>query len=265
MRQSPSTVYCFDPRPSMWCSHCQSDVPHTVAEAHGGRRCSRCGRFVASAYQEPDNSVRATWCAGSDEGLDLSCVAEAGPVSSASFTWDDWKLAAELRRARLLYNGTAPNHGTHWRVDPNDSLPELATLPLNTSSDSAARSGRTFRPIAPILAVAVGSLAFGYGGAVTVSLLELKASTQLGIPLMLAGLFGVVLGVLMQVAALRRESHLARDYLRLLDARLREYRQTALLAAPHASHDMRPLAELRGGGQKNARLGSLDLFGVEHL
>ena len=204
----------------MWCSHCQSDVPHTAAEAHGGSRCSRCGRYVASAHHEPDNSVRAPWHAGSDEGLDLSFVAEADSVSSANFPWDDWKLAAELRCARLLYNGTAPNHGTHWRVDPNNSLPEFATLPWNTSSAAAAPSGRTFRPMAPILAVAMGSLAFGYGGAVTVSLLELKAATQLGIPLMLAGLFGVVLGVLTHVVALRRESRLGRDYLRLLDARL---------------------------------------------
>jgi hypothetical protein len=56
--------------------------------------------------------------------------------------------------------------------------------------------------------------------------------THLGIPLMLVGLFCLAVGVLLQLHRIRRESRAALDRMRLLDLRLQEYRQTALLVGP---------------------------------
>ena len=51
-------------------------------------------------------------------------------------------------------------------------------------------------------------------------------------PLMLVGLFCLAVGVLLQLHRIRRESRAALDRMRLLDLRLQEYRQTALLVGP---------------------------------
>ena len=85
--------------------------------------------------------------------------------------------------------------------------------------------------------IGAGAIAFCYGIAVAASLFQSAAAvTRLGVPLMLAGLFGLVFDLLLQVIAMRRESRSAVDRMHLVELRLREYRQAALLVG-RAEHN----------------------------
>ena len=83
------------------------------------------------------------------------------------------------------------------------------------------------------MACAVGLLTFCWG--VVAAVLRIDGVPSLahwGVPLMLVGLFCLAVGVMLQLHRIRRESRAALDRMRLLDLRLQEYRQTALLVGP---------------------------------
>jgi hypothetical protein len=251
----------------MWCCHCQSDVPHTATTGDGGRRCGRCGRFVPRESNATEYRPSDAWRAGSDDGIDLTGNSKPDATFAASAPWDEWKLASEVRHARRICGGRPISHGANpVRIDAtNVPLRQSQSAPLTFSDRVSGMESWTAPAITPSLAFVAGAMAFGYGVGVTALRMHEFASTQLGVPMMIAGLFSLVLGVLLHVIALRRDSRMAREHLRLLDARLQEYRQSALLTAPQPFGELRETPPLRGCRQKNASLGSLNLFGVEHL
>jgi hypothetical protein len=214
----------------MWCPNCQSDVPQTAGSAIGSRRCCRCGRSPECASRR----------AGSDEGLDLENGPLTGPTTAASSAWDDWTLAAEVQRARLLLTHNSPGgcQATGWRIDGKHLLSvdpaEQAELRHNRPGVTRLRPIRQRSCGWPSLAAfTAGVVTFCCGVTATAALVDVSAAlNRWGVPLMLIGLFGLAVGVLFQLHRMRRESHAALDRMRLLDLRLQEYRQAALLVGP---------------------------------
>jgi hypothetical protein len=219
----------------MWCPHCQSDVPHAAEAAVGRRRCCRCGRSQGAVVHS----------AGSDEGLDLETGAPAVIHSAMLSSWDDWTLAAEVQRARSLVSnaGAASSTATGWRIDarhvrsfePHEAVdfePEYDRRDDHLAPRSR-RSPESVRNWPSLAAITGGVFIFCCGIVLAASLVDrLAAVGRLGVPLMLFGLFWLAMGVLVLLNRLRRESRTALDRMRLLDLRLREYRQAALLTGP---------------------------------
>src|SRR5688572_8067565 len=101
----------------MWCPHCQSDVPQAAGSAIGSRRCSRCGRTVSVAGDIHWVHVPA-WRTGSDDGLDLETAPITHPAPHVSSIWDEWTLASEVQRARLLLSAAGDHRApAAWRLD----------------------------------------------------------------------------------------------------------------------------------------------------
>jgi hypothetical protein len=180
----------------------------------------------------------ADYPAGSDEGLDLATGAPAILAAPPHSTWDDWTVAAEVQRARLLLSGSTANTSAGWRIDAHHFIglnsPQAGAEPLRHDDVSIRRS----RPRPPqnwrsLTAISAGIVIFGGGILLASSPVDRLANVaRFGIPLMLFGLFWLAMGVLLLLNRLRRENRTALDRMRLLDLRLQEYRQAALLAGP---------------------------------
>jgi hypothetical protein len=192
------------------------------------------------------------WRGGNADGLDLEAAPTRPSVPLCSAMWDEWTLAAEVQRARqLLTGGTDCNSIADWRLDGIHPLNANVAAWVGRPSKRVAsyRGGmrRTWWRKASLAALAIGIAAFCYGVASAVSLLDASASvSRFGVPLMLIGLFGLVLGLLIQVLSISRASSAAVDRMRLVELRLQEYRQAALLVAP-ATHIGTSLHAARSG------------------
>jgi hypothetical protein len=221
----------------MWCPHCQRDVPQAAASASAPHKCSLCGCSVAYA-REVHCAHKPAWRTLSDDGLDLE-TAQVGPQPPRSRAiWDEWTLAAEVQRARhLLSVGSGHSPAAEWRIDDVHSLIEeaVATRRRPVKSSMSYRGGNlrgSWRK-ASLAALALGVGAFCYGVATAASLVDVSGTvSRFGVPLMLIGLFGLVLGLLIQVLSISRASSAAVDRMRLVELRLQEYRQAALLVSP---------------------------------
>jgi hypothetical protein len=236
-------------RHRMWCPHCQRDVPQTAASASASRTCSRCGRTVAFV-SDVHQAHKPVWRSGNDDGLDLAATATGPPAPLDCAMWDEWTLAAEVQRARHLLNGGSDrNLAADWRLDVihprNVKSVGPVERPARFSASYRGRKLRTSWRKASQAALALGIAAFGYGVASAVSLIDTSGTlSRFGVPLMLIGLFGLVLGLLIQVLSISRASSAAVDRMRLVELRLQEYRQAALLVSPvsqvgaahHAAH-----------------------------
>jgi hypothetical protein len=152
--------------------------------------------------------------------------------------WDEWTLAAEVQRARhLLSNGSGHNPAAEWRLDDvhllNNDAAGSSRRPAGNSVSYRGGKRRTAWRKASLAALALGIGAFCYGIATAASLVDVSGTmSRFGVPLMLVGLFGLVLGLLIQVLSISRSSSAAVDRMRLVELRLQEYRQAALLVSP---------------------------------
>jgi hypothetical protein len=76
---------------SMWCSHCQQDVPATFARSAKGRTtCARCGRGVGLQT-----------CSTSHSEIPAGAPSPATATKSP-LDFSDWKLEDDLREAQRL-------------------------------------------------------------------------------------------------------------------------------------------------------------------
>jgi hypothetical protein len=241
----------------MWCAHCHGDVPQTAGTISGSRRCCRCGR-LALASAQPDRPTNKPERAGSDEGLDLESGSPFGVIEPPG-RWDEWTLAAEVQRARRLLSDQTSSAAT-VSLWPGEVISPLFTKEPAVAEVPRARPSR-FDTSVPWwwLLSAVVMLA---GGTLTVlrsvqSLAEWGEISQAfglaGMALILLGVSGLAFASLVELNRLRRTSRAAVERLRVMEFRLRDYHQTALLAGvagdvPHANigrpihHPIRRLA-----------------------
>lgn len=181
---------------------------------------------------------KPAWRAGADDGLDLAATPNGSSVPLDCAMWDEWTLAAEVQRARqLLTGGTDHNPISDWRLDGihQQHVNTAGAVGRRVKSSASYRGGklRTSWRKTSLAALTLGVAAFGYGVASAISLIDTSGTlSRFGVPLMLVGLFGLVLGLLIQVLSISRASSAAVDRMRLVELRLQEYRQAALLVSP---------------------------------
>jgi hypothetical protein len=225
---------------AMWCSNCHQDVPGVANAASGRLVCSQCQQPMANRQQ----AHTAPIC---DEGIELTehvatAVAAAPPIRS-----DDWSMRQRTRelnrtlRPPMHFGAPATTSTPHStrRFDPPRNLfeqPEHVTTPTiatTTPTPASAAQLLTRRTeTSQILAwfmVALGAIALIAG----VGLIAWSISANqmiywdLAIGLALGGQGGLILGLVLVVSRLWRNSRYAVSKLQEVHARLGQLQHTA--------------------------------------
>ncbi len=192
----------------MWCSTCGQDVPVVAADAGISVCCVRCGEPIRSAVS-------------ADATPELQVIEAACPISelavAAGMTGglDDWELGQKLRDVEHVLRRSAPEGSqaadeatTHYRLDAAHEDPTTQhAVDTSKSVHLKVRTRPTSRAAMPKPSLlAWGAIALGLA---TVSCgLALLGWSQLtgrddlwslGIPIALAGLFGLMIGLVLEL------------------------------------------------------------------
>jgi hypothetical protein len=231
-------------------------MPAVAAEAGGAVRCVRCRRLLGGG--EANAPHRRGVAELADHGLELdkrlgsstdSSEAWTAPPRSADLPsampqlsdgWEDWLLATELQRVRRRFDLPASRAATAIRDRPGDRTFIAAPLHAPRQEPAARHSARpNGRRSSPLVmgALSLGLMAFVCGG-VLLGWSVFSGRNELwnvGLPIALAGQFGLLLGLLLQLDFLGEGSRRATDRLEEVDQRLDCLQQAALEQAPPAS------------------------------
>jgi len=220
----------------MWCSVCYQDVP--------GARHSTTGRLLCSHCQQPMQTRKTTQptriC---DEGLALDERAAAVAAAAAPFRNDDWaarqrvrNLGRELRRPNFTATSNA-SIGPSRLDPPQDLFAQLqqATAPGITSitpqpAPVALRSRRADgSQIVAWFVVLCGALALAAGIGLIAWSLAAKQMVywDLALGLTLGGQGTLILGLVLVVSRLWRNSRFASGKLQDVHARIVQLQSTA--------------------------------------
>lgn len=225
----------------MWCSTCQQDVPGVASAANGRIVCARCQQGVRS--KKPAMQARI-----SDDGLALDEQPAAAVAATMPFHKDDWQgrqrvrsLVRELRRPTAVASKTsAGSFGEHRRFEPPQDLftqLERATggggvtvsPPLPTAATTAPSRRTDATQILSWFIVFVGTVALASGiGLIAWSLSEQQMMYwNLALGLALGGQGTLILGLVLVVSRLWRNSRCASSKLHQVYAQLGELQKTA--------------------------------------
>ncbi len=222
----------------MWCGNCHQDVPSV---SQGARLvCSQCQRPITKRSANYDTPI----C---DEGIELTDPVAVRKNAAPPVRTDDWnarRRVRELDRAlrRPLHINTAAATATPIgarRFDPPQGLfdanwpssgptIETATPPI-TSATQLRLPPSNAGQIISWLVVAFGTLTLGAGiGVIGWSLsMNQMAHWNLALSLALGGQGTLILGLVMVVSRLWRNSRFASNKLQELHARLIQLQSTA--------------------------------------
>src|SRR5688500_8405451 len=253
----------------MWCSNCQQDMPAATHAVSGRMVCSRCQRPMRS------KSSHATPVC--DDGIALD-EPVAAAVASALPRLDDWqarqrihRLGRALRRVGVASNerrNTSPQSAI--RFDPPRDLTELldpssfsqAFAPVVSGPAIRATAGRRTEggQIMAWLVVVTGTLLLTGG----VGLIVWSPSAgqlhywDLALGLTLGGQGTLILGLVLVVSRLWRNSRYATGKLQDVHARLSQLQQTAeTLAAVRTPGAPAFYSELVRGASPHVMLANL--------
>jgi hypothetical protein len=179
----------------MWCDHCQHDVPDPPkADGTLPDCCSECGVELA-IEMDADTS-------GSTEAAEV----ELTPMTSAaeSAIWSTWELNEQLRHVERVLSAVRPkpmtlDSGDRLRFDPpRRSNRAVADHPRSRSNQHSAMSAVTW------LATAIGTVTLACGGVLAGwGWFGLRPELwRFGVPVVLAGQFVLLFGLLARVADL---------------------------------------------------------------
>ena len=230
----------------MWCTNCQQDVP-AIAQGDTAR-CASCGRFlVRNKAANFPNDVHGTV---DDAEFGPAIAGSIAAAADADLPDDgDWLLDDEMERLRSEFN--LPHSSLSLSMSPEafssgaDSGTAAATSygersNLSQPAESIVRSTSTHRVSRPnssagILAwtiLSLGLMAFSCGGLLLAwSFIGHRNDLwNVGLPIALAGQFGLLLGLVMQLDHLWHANRRTADTLAQVDERLAEINHaTALL------------------------------------
>ncbi len=228
----------------MWCSTCQQDVPAVIRPIDGRTVCARCQHTLKRSHTADI----------SDAGIALDDGAPAAAESNPSAKLDDWQaqrrvrqLGRTLHRAVAAAPATSNGPAVSRRFDPPQTL--LDDVQLHTAPDAAAAS--TAPRITPTtarraeggqasawLVIVLGTLLLAAGlGTIGWSLAgERFEFWNLALGLTLGGQGLLILGLVLVVSRLWRNSRYATGRLQDVHARLGQLQHTA-----------DALASMRGG------------------
>lgn len=251
----------------MWCKQCQEDVPGVCSDDGSQYACPRCGDGlpIASASSSSDTCACGGDCScggacgGSGECV---CRAENEDASQPVFeellqiapepppSYDGWELEEQLRHIeRVLAPDKSVTGRTEKTVEAKqirlDSghtatvhfRPSTAEEPASTRP-AQARNGSGWLPLAAWASLSLGLMAFAFGGV----LLGWSMATDredlwsLGLPVALGGQVVLLLGLILQLDRIWRDSRSTASKIDNVDQRLEELKTTtSLLGTTHSS------------------------------
>lgn len=243
----------------MWCSTCRQDVPGIAGGSADSSqvRCAKCGGTLAS-------SPRAT------------------RPESAPLRTDDWELDEELREVRRLLRtfeasplGDAPDYQAAFLDLPFDLLPSphVPHAPARQAAAAEKLEPRTQKRRSSFFtwtALSLGLMTFMCGGVLLGwSFIGGRAELwTLGLPLTLAGLAALVIGLILQLESLWQSNRDTSATLATLDDQLRDLRHaTTMLSTTHSSSAQSFYAHMAGGASPQLLVadlkGQLDLLATQ--
>jgi hypothetical protein len=260
----------------MWCSNCQQETPGQVHPATGRTVCSRC--------QQPSPRSKSSQTARiSDDGLALDEIRRPTATAAASstekaappFRTDDWaarqrvrNAVRELRRPTPVVAGADHVSSDARRWDPpldlfGGNVPgaePMVAPPSPLGSSILPQSSAGSSQFVAWLTVILGSLAL-VGG---ISLIAWSFSAHaaqfwnLGLALALGGQGALILGLVLVISRLWRNSRYATTKLHEVNARLGQLQQTSeTIAASRAPGAPAFYADLVRGASPHVLLANL--------
>ena len=235
----------------MWCMDCRQDVPALQSGERQRFRCPRCGA-----------SLRAGETAAGGTGFrgPAGCAAPFEAAAVGPSFDDAWDSAEQLRDIeRVLYPARRKTAGAVEGCEPvRCDGPHAAmshrhlAAAEEPAADRAARGSKT--TAFTWLTIVLGTSGF-LGGAcllawsLTIGQLEMW---RIGLPLMLGGQVVLLLGLVLQIDRLRRESREAAARLGNVHRRLDDLNTAAtLLGASHAPASTTFYSHFAGGAARN--------------
>ncbi|MDZ4818282.1 MAG: hypothetical protein SGJ20_04840 [Planctomycetota bacterium] len=213
----------------MWCTSCRQNIPRGRSSGLSGV-CEGCATHGYTSQSTPNRASHGV----ADCGLELPTSRKA--FSSRVLSPDDWTFESEIRRAqRMVKTGADLDR---LELPSLESLSPSSPLPMNVSSSIRHRGehqfGEAFETPAAILAahsdsrlawltILVGLLAFIYGLTLLgVSFMEGQAEKwRFGLPIMLLGQFGLLLGVIIKLSVLQKSSRQVASRVQSVDMQVR--------------------------------------------
>lgn len=243
----------------MWCKQCQQDVPG-VADGDGATVCARCSavlRLPALARAAVEREVGGP------------CAIGDGPAAV-----DDWRLDDEISTAERLLR-TFRNDGetiaspvatSRNLLEPRGACQRLdELLPDGDAGETEPRGGLIAWAflLAGTAALVCGGVLAGW------SIVAGRAALwNLGLPILLGGQAGVLVGILLHIERMWRNSRLAARRLAEVDHQLSDLRQTTtLLGNTYGGSSSTFFAHLAEGASPQLLLadlkGQLDLLAMK--
>lgn len=245
----------------MWCKNCRQDTPGIRSAAKPGMCCGRCGGAFGA---EATSGARPVHDANhpAEIGLDLG-----GPRATAT-SFEDWQLDQNVRslEARL---------GTHRRRDSgphftppasrepvyrfdaaHTRVPEPLGYRRRMRLDRPARRSGALAQISIWLGLA--ALATGGGLLGWSAIADEFAWGRIGIPVVAAGASMFLVGLVLMLERIWRNSRFAVQKLRQLDGQIRQLEQTTtMLGVAHGSPSQAFYSHMADGANPQLLLADL--------
>jgi hypothetical protein len=259
----------------MWCSNCHEDVP-AHASAGEAACCARCGQALDHDGSGA-NSIERIFEMG-QWGVELDAATERGTaVAESTRIEDDWLLEQELKQLKRRIGQPIGTPSIEQNLGQQSSLLEPSwridqahlALPSKISPPAAQeQSERRHSPIAWLI-MSLGLMTF-MCGAVLLGMALLGGRSHLwglGMPMTLAGQFGLLLGLVLQMDSLWQANRRTTETLDQVDHRLQEINHTTtMLGTTHSAPAQSFYAHMAAGANPQLLLadlkGQLDLLAV---
>jgi hypothetical protein len=236
----------------MWCRVCAQDVPGVPSLEEGTYSCARCSAPLIPFAPHAAPSQPAPHGKGNHAG---GVERKATSAVRRAPGYDGWEIEEQLRHAfrvlrstRTGTNQEAPADGPKFRVDAGHRVPAPHAKKARRASRRIDRPAAAKRRQTPAsgggllaalvwLALSLGTMAFGCG----LALLGWSAYAHsqelwtIGAPIILGGQIALVLGLVLQLERIWRDSRRAAARLEVVDEQIDDLKTaTSLLSTTHA-------------------------------
>ncbi len=229
----------------MWCRICGQDVPGIPSFEEGEYSCARCGEQVGPISSQPTTAPQSA----SPSKEESAQAGNARTAAQRPPIYDGWEIDEELRHfRRVLGSAPVPSQSAaqpRFRLDAGHGVPHPKLKRARRSSRKTRRIAETPKERAPgdrLLAVLawttlfLGTVVFACG----LALIGWSINTgrqdlwAIGAPIILAGQVVLVLGLVLQLDRIWRDSRQAAAKLETVDEQIHDLKTaTTLLGTTH--------------------------------
>ncbi len=265
----------------MWCRICGQDVPGIPSFEEGEYSCARCGESVAPI--SPQSAAAAKEHPAKEEAAQAG---EAGTAAQRPPLYDGWEIDEQLRHYRRVLGSASlpkeefggPAAQSTFRLDAAHGVPAPKMKQARRSSGkmegvAVAAKDRApgDRPLAVLAWVTLflATMCFTCG----LALIGWSMNTgrqdlwAIGMPIILAGQIALVLGLVLQLDRLWRDSRRAAAKLETVGEQLHDLKTTTTLLGTAHGPSSAFYAHWAGGAGPEILLGDLksqlDLLAVK--